>query len=257
MAECVLLCRMAKRDHTLDRLMRLLASTFDEWRRLEAERAGDRRPRPEAPPFVDITPMASLTDVQVARELGCTTNKEARELAPYVADERSGLHDRAVPEGRQRCEAGVKAWRLLRCPRSAVFEQRWCTQHHPTPPAPLGPDRRLSPWDLDVRPDGELVRAVYELTDRISGLEAIVNAALARLERVEERAESVDPLALLTAEQAAELLGVKKHTVYNLCQRNRIPFIRWGRALRFRSTDLDEWLATKSTQPRRSSRRTV
>ncbi len=237
--------------------MQLLAATATEWQRLAAVRAGDRQPRPEPPAFVDITPWASLSNADVARKLGSRTKGNIGYLTPYIAEERSGLHDRAVPEGHERCKAGVKTRRLLRCSLSVPQGTRWCWKHHPQPPKPRDLERRLNDWDLAVRPDGDLVRAVYELTDRVMAQTSILNAALARLERVEERAESVEPLALLTVKQAAELLGVTTTTVYNLCQRNRIPFVRWGRALRFRSADLDEWLATKSTQPRRSSRRTA
>ncbi len=99
----------------------------------------------------------------------------------------------------------MKTWHLLRCHRAALQNDRCCWQHHPNPPRPVPPRRGLSQYELNMRPDAELLRAVYQQTDRIDELTSKVAAALARLERLEERAEAGgDVQAALNVAQAAE-----------------------------------------------------
>ena len=47
---------------------------------------------------------------------------------------------------------------------------------------------------------------------------------------------------LLTPQQAADFLGIKLSTVYNLCMRKTIPFVKIGRLNRFRMQDLNKWI---------------
>lgn len=238
-----------RHEKTSPRLLQLVALLVDEHQREEASRAGTAtsdRVRPEPPTYADLTPYADLTDQAVAHQLGCTTKGDARWLASYVADERSGMHDRR--EGRARCEAGVKAWFLLRCHRSVVPGERWCRQHHPSPPAQTPASPRLHPWDLALRPDGAVLEALYELVDQQRDLARIVHAALSRLERADQRREEQAP-DLLTAQQTADLLGVTRTTVYDMCRSHRLPWLRIGRQYRFRTHDLDAWLAER-TMPR-------
>lgn len=248
---------MTRRRSEIDRLSQLVALLADEWRRLEAGRSLDQRePRPEPPPFVDLTPFDGLSDKQVAKQV---LGSSGREAAALVAEERSGQYDRAMPPGRSRCEAGVKMWGLLRCHRSAVPESRWCNQHHPTPPPGLYAQTRLSEWDLRLRPDGELLRAVYKQTDRIDHLSALVNRALERLDQVEQvsAGDAPQPGDLLTVKEAAELLGLSPGYVYRMCKENRLPFVRLGNSLRFRRGDLDEWLRKKVVRHVRSPGQSV
>lgn len=51
---------------------------------------------------------------------------------------------------------------------------------------------------------------------------------------------------LLTLPEAAAYLRLARQTVYNLVSRRQIPFLRAGRQLRFRRTELDRWLAEKA-----------
>ena len=54
----------------------------------------------------------------------------------------------------------------------------------------------------------------------------------------------------LTYSEASILLGVKKGTLYCWVSRREIPFVRIGRrTVRFRRTDLDEWLRSRSVVP--------
>lgn len=47
---------------------------------------------------------------------------------------------------------------------------------------------------------------------------------------------------LLDMEQASVYLNIKKDTLYQLCFRKRIPFIKIGKLNRFRRQDLDRWI---------------
>ena len=53
---------------------------------------------------------------------------------------------------------------------------------------------------------------------------------------------------LLTREQAAEYLGVKPQTlaVWASTQRYELPFIRVGRSVKYRQTDLDAFLKRRT-----------
>jgi excisionase family DNA binding protein len=107
-----------------------------------------------------------------------------------------------------------------------------------------------------MRPDAELLRAVYQQTDRIDELTSEIAAVLGRLERLEERTEAGgDVQAALNTVQAAELLGVTPRTVYTLVKDRRVPFIRLGSRLRFSAADLDAWLAERTTREVRRGRR--
>jgi len=54
------------------------------------------------------------------------------------------------------------------------------------------------------------------------------------------RASLSEPL--LTPDDVATLLGIKRSTVYDLARTGRMPVIKVGRALRFLRTDLEAWL---------------
>ncbi len=237
------------RASSADRLMQLVALLADEQRRLELERSGThvRKQRPDPPPFLDLTPYAHLSDVEVSQELGFTRRGTNR-AAPEIVDERSGRYDAAVLPGRKRCEAGVKAWGMLRCHRMAVPAERWCQQHHPAPPPPLSAPARLHPWDLSLRPDGPLLNAIYELSDRVAAHTAAVELVLDRLQRTEAAAETVQP-AFLSVKQAADYMGVSSATVYRMCMEHRLPYVRVGSHYRFGLRDLDAWLAARTTKP--------
>ena len=48
---------------------------------------------------------------------------------------------------------------------------------------------------------------------------------------------------LLTAEQVAELIGMRVDYVYALSRRERIPTITFGRTRRYRREAIEQWLA--------------
>ena len=49
-----------------------------------------------------------------------------------------------------------------------------------------------------------------------------------------------DPLFKI--QEAAQYLRVARQTLYNLVNRKEIPFLKAGGSLRFRKSELDEWL---------------
>lgn len=60
-----------------------------------------------------------------------------------------------------------------------------------------------------------------------------------------------DDADYLTYEQTSALLSVKKNTLYAWVSRKVIPFVRLSpRVVRFRRTDLEQWLRAQSVAPR-------
>jgi excisionase family DNA binding protein len=47
---------------------------------------------------------------------------------------------------------------------------------------------------------------------------------------------------LLTAPEVAELIGMRTDFIYRLAREERIPHLRFGRVLRFRSEAITRWL---------------
>lgn len=50
------------------------------------------------------------------------------------------------------------------------------------------------------------------------------------------------PDRLLSAEEIASYLGVKRDTVYKLINRNGLPAVKVGRLWKFRQQQVDEWV---------------
>ena len=55
---------------------------------------------------------------------------------------------------------------------------------------------------------------------------------------------------ILTVSEVAEYLRINPQTVYRKAKAGEIPTIRIGWALRFRKTELDQWLKIVSTPQR-------
>jgi excisionase family DNA binding protein len=47
---------------------------------------------------------------------------------------------------------------------------------------------------------------------------------------------------LLSIDEAAKLLGVKRSTLYAWVSQRRIPYLKVGRLVRFRAEEIDKWL---------------
>jgi excisionase family DNA binding protein len=54
---------------------------------------------------------------------------------------------------------------------------------------------------------------------------------------------------LLDIEKLSEMLGVKRATIYAWIYRKKIPFIKLGRLLRFRESEILDWIAKQSVSP--------
>lgn len=50
---------------------------------------------------------------------------------------------------------------------------------------------------------------------------------------------------LLDMDGAADLLNIKKSTIYALCMRHEIPVVKIGKLNRFRRQDLDRWIESR------------
>lgn len=55
---------------------------------------------------------------------------------------------------------------------------------------------------------------------------------------------------LLTARQVSELLEVKISTVYDWVHRGVIPYVKLGRLLRFKKTEIFRWVDSHTLQPK-------
>lgn len=61
-------------------------------------------------------------------------------------------------------------------------------------------------------------------------------------------------MELLTYDQAAELLGVKRGTLYSWVHLKRVPHIRLSkRCVRFDRRELEAWIAKKKVAPAKRS----
>ena len=56
------------------------------------------------------------------------------------------------------------------------------------------------------------------------------------------------PQRLLTPSQAGEYLGIKPQTlaVWRSCGRHDLPFVKVGGRVKYRRSDLDDWLAART-----------
>jgi len=56
---------------------------------------------------------------------------------------------------------------------------------------------------------------------------------------------------LLTVDDVARILSVKKSTIYQWIHMRLIPYIKVGRFVRFREKDIQRWLKEKEVEPTR------
>ena len=55
---------------------------------------------------------------------------------------------------------------------------------------------------------------------------------------------------IMTVPEVAEYLKLAKSTVYYMVQRNQIPYLKIGKSVRIRESDLIEWIEEKMIQPK-------
>jgi excisionase family DNA binding protein len=53
--------------------------------------------------------------------------------------------------------------------------------------------------------------------------------------------------AFMTADEVAALLNVQKHTlaVWRCCKRYQLPFVKVGRLIRYRRSDVEQWIENR------------
>ena len=106
----------------------------------------------------------------------------------------------------------------------------------------------------------ESFRALFPPRDACSRFEFLQLRALlqnALRQTADEKPEpSPDPggsaqdhQGLLTAKQVAAMLSLSAQTVYRLAREGRLPYIRLHGSLRFRHSDIENWLRAKSFNP--------
>lgn len=54
---------------------------------------------------------------------------------------------------------------------------------------------------------------------------------------------------LLTVDDVARILDVKKSTIYQWTHMRLIPYIKMGRFVRFREKEIEKWLKAKQVKP--------
>jgi len=47
---------------------------------------------------------------------------------------------------------------------------------------------------------------------------------------------------LMTPQQAADYLGIKLSTIYSMCVKRQIPFVKVGRLNRFQMSEINKWI---------------
>jgi len=55
---------------------------------------------------------------------------------------------------------------------------------------------------------------------------------------------------LLTPDQIAEYLGVRKSTIYQWTHEGYIPYVKLGKFVRFKESNVERWLEKRSTEGR-------
>jgi len=65
-----------------------------------------------------------------------------------------------------------------------------------------------------------------------------------------EETSAARPNRLLTTQEVCELLKVSKTYIYWLTHQRRIPYIKMQGHLRFRQSDIDEWLKSQKVEVR-------
>lgn len=53
----------------------------------------------------------------------------------------------------------------------------------------------------------------------------------------------------LRSREAAQALGISERTLFTLCQRDEIPYLKTGRVVLFPIESLKRWLMEKTTRP--------
>ena len=69
------------------------------------------------------------------------------------------------------------------------------------------------------------------------------------LNKTERPGRKVKMDKLLTIDELAVIIKVKKSTIYQWVHLRLIPYIKVGRLLRFREEDIQKWLISRQVEP--------
>ena len=58
---------------------------------------------------------------------------------------------------------------------------------------------------------------------------------------------------LMDTNEASEFLGISKNTLYEWVVQNKVPYIKVGRLVKFRKSDLEEWLKKRTRDEKKIS----
>jgi excisionase family DNA binding protein len=73
-------------------------------------------------------------------------------------------------------------------------------------------------------------------------LEGIIKSSIAEIFKGDKREDSKSPHILLSLDEAANFLRLSKQTIYGFTSKRTIPFIKKGKKIYFKQTDLDKWV---------------
>ena len=68
-------------------------------------------------------------------------------------------------------------------------------------------------------------------------------------QRSSDKRQPTELVPLIDVSQLAVCLGVEERHIYRLVDERRIPFIKWGRLLRFDPVEIRQWLDARRVQP--------
>jgi excisionase family DNA binding protein len=77
-----------------------------------------------------------------------------------------------------------------------------------------------------------------------SDLETIIQNAILKGLQLKSNQHQETNEKFLSLEQAAQFLQLAKQTLYGFTSKRKIPFIKKGKKLYFKETDLEKWLET-------------
>jgi len=83
-----------------------------------------------------------------------------------------------------------------------------------------------------------------EIPDSVS--QAIADAVVARLRPLLAPSKREGEDAILTPDQLAGYLSIKKQRVYEAVSLKTIPYFKVGKSLRFRRSAIDKWIESQS-----------
>lgn len=185
---------------------------------------------------------------------------------PALQEERAGLHPRGPTRHRAAMPATLPSSTCAAHePHCRVNAGAGCTiQPHPpaSPPRPEQARERLRRDQLWQRPDGRVLEALYQLTDRVEELCEASREVMDWSLRLEAAAEQKATPAWLNADEAATYTRRKRFAVQRAAAACEVSGARLGERgpWSFRPADLDRWLeegkynSGRYLQPRPSGR---